>query len=112
MPRRRLPILFHPSHLRRIWISALPNFLPVNASDEEFLVDPHLKTPYTYQYNFSVQHTLAPNTVMEVSYVGSSSHGLTSLIDVNPFILGTTNRVLNLGAGDTTCADAGFASPK
>ena len=81
-------------------------FLPVNASDEEFLVDPHLKTPYTYQYNLSVQHTLAPNTVMEVSYVGSSSHGLTSLIDVNPFILGTTNRVLNLGAGDTTCVDA------
>jgi hypothetical protein len=81
-------------------------FLPVNASDEEFLVDPHLKTPYTYQYNLTVQRSVAPSTVMEISYVGSSSHGLTSLIDVNPFILGTTNRVLNLGAGDTTCLDA------
>lgn len=80
-------------------------FLPINASDEEFLVNPHLKTPYTYQYNLAVQHSVAPNTVLEVSYVGSSSHGLTSLIDVNPFILGTTDRVLNLGAGDTTCVD-------
>ena len=31
------------------------------------------------------------NTVLEISYVGSSSHGLTSLIDINPFILGTTD---------------------
>jgi Carboxypeptidase regulatory-like domain/TonB dependent receptor-like, beta-barrel/TonB-dependent Receptor Plug Domain len=85
---------------------AAAGFLPVNASDAEFLVDPHLKTPYTYQYNLTVQHTVAPNTVLEVSYVGSSSHGLTSLIDVNPFVPGTTNRVLNLGAGDTTCVDA------
>jgi hypothetical protein len=81
-------------------------FLPINASDVVFLVDPHLKTPYTYQYNLTVQRSVAPNTVLEVSYVGSSSHGLTSLIDVNPFVLGTTNRVLNLGAGDTTCVDA------
>jgi hypothetical protein len=81
-------------------------FLPVNASDEEFLVDPHLRTPYTYQYNLTIQRSVAPNTVAEISYVGSSSHGLTSLIDVNPFILGTTDRVLNLGAGDSTCLDA------
>jgi hypothetical protein len=80
-------------------------FLPVNASGIVFLVDPHLRTPYTYQYNLSVQHEIVPSTTLEVSYVGSSSHGLTSLIDVNPFVLGTTDRVLNLGAGDTTCTD-------
>ena len=80
-------------------------FLPVNASGIVFLVDPHLRTPYTYQYNLSVQHEIVPSTTLEVSYVGSSSHGLTSLIDVNPFILGTTDRALNLGAGDSTCTD-------
>jgi hypothetical protein len=33
------------------------------------------------------------------------SHGLTSLIDVNPFVLGTTDRILNLGGGDSSCQD-------
>jgi outer membrane receptor protein involved in Fe transport len=84
---------------------AAAGILPLNANGVVFLVDPHLKTPYTYQYNLSVQHEVAPNTVLEVSYVGSSSHGLTSLIDINPFTLGTTNRILNLGAGDSTCPD-------
>jgi hypothetical protein len=64
-----------------------------------------LKTPITYQYNLSVQQEVARNTALEVSYVGNVSHGLTSLIDVNPFVLGTTDRVLNLGAGDSSCAD-------
>jgi hypothetical protein len=80
-------------------------FLPINASGVVFLVDPNLRTPYTYQYNLSLQHEVAPNTVLEISYVGSSSHGLTSLIDVNPFILGTTNRVLNLTPGNSACVD-------
>jgi hypothetical protein len=80
-------------------------FLPINASGIVFLVDPHLRTPYTYQYNLSVQHEVAPNTVLEVSYVGSSSHGLTGLIDVNPFVLGTTDHILNLTPGNSTCPD-------
>ena len=32
-----------------------------------FFVDPHLKTPYTYQYNLSVQRELFNYTVLEVS---------------------------------------------
>jgi outer membrane receptor protein involved in Fe transport len=79
--------------------------LPINNNGFVFLVDPHLRTPYTYQYNVSLQREIAKNTVLEVSYVGSSSHGLTSLQDINPFILGTTDRVLNLGAGDSSCVD-------
>jgi hypothetical protein len=79
--------------------------LPINSGGFVYLVDPHLKTPYTYQYNLSLQHELAKNTVLEVSYVGSSSHGLTSLQDINPFVLGTTDRVLNLGTGDSSCVD-------
>jgi len=71
-------------------------FLPINAAGGVYYVDPHLRTPYTYQYNLSVQHELAKNLVAEVSYVGSSSKKLTALEDVNPFVLGTYNRTLNL----------------
>jgi hypothetical protein len=85
---------------------AAAGFLPINSSQAVFVVDPHLKTPYTYQYNLSVQREVTPNTILEVSYVGSSSHGLTSLQDVNPFVLGTTDRILNLVPGNTTCLDS------
>ncbi len=79
------------------------NLLPFGSSS--FFVDPHLKTPYTFQYNLSVQRELARDTVLEVTYLGSSSHGLTALQDVNPFVPGTTDRILNLGAGDSSCPD-------
>ena len=70
-----------------------------------FFVDPHLHTPYTYQYNLSVQHQIVPSLVAEVNYLGSSSHGLTALQDVDPFILGTTDHPLNLIRGNSTCED-------
>ncbi len=79
------------------------NLLPFGAAS--FFVDPNLKTPYTYQYNLSIQRELPQNIVLEVSYLGSSSHGLTALQDADPFIPGTTNRIDNLGPGDTTCPD-------
>jgi Carboxypeptidase regulatory-like domain/TonB-dependent Receptor Plug Domain/TonB dependent receptor len=80
-------------------------FLPFNSSGLVFVVDPHLRTPYTYQYNVSVQHEIVPSATLELSYVGSSSHGLTGLVDVNPFLLGTTDRTLNLTPGNSTCPD-------
>jgi outer membrane receptor protein involved in Fe transport len=73
----------------------LAGYLPINSGGSVYFVDPHLKTPINYQYNLSVQHEIARNTVLETSYVGNLSHGLTSLIDINPFVLGTANRVLN-----------------
>src|SRR6266705_3004044 len=61
----------------------------------------HLRTPYIYQYNLSIQHEIRRNLIAEASYVGSSSHKLTDLVDRNPFILGTTHRVLNTAPGNT-----------
>jgi hypothetical protein len=84
---------------------AAAGFIPFGGVSA-FFVDPHLHTPYTYQYNLSVQHEIAPSLVLEADYVGSSSHGLTSLQDVNPFVLGTTDRVLNLTPGNGSCQDA------
>ena len=81
-----------------------PGSLPFGA--QLFFVDPNLKTPYTYQYNLSLQHQFAPTLSFEVNYLGSSSHGLTALQDINPFILGTTDRVLNLDLGNSSCPDS------
>ena len=66
-----------------------------------FFVEPHIHTPYSYQYNLSIQHEIVKDLTFEANYVGSSSKGLTSLIDVNPFVPSTLNtatpaRILNL----------------
>jgi hypothetical protein len=72
-------------------------FLPFGASS--VFIDPHLRTPYTYQYNFSIQQQLADGLGLEIGYVGSSSHKLTAMRDQDPFILGTTTRILNAQPG-------------
>jgi len=85
-------------------------FLPFGG-DGVFFVDPHLRTPYIYQYNLSIQRQLANNLVLEASYVGSSSHKLTALVDSNPFVLGNPNLVRTLdlqpngGVGNFTFLD-------
>jgi hypothetical protein len=70
-----------------------------------FFVDPHLRTPYTYQYNLSIEHEVARKTIVEAAYVGSSSRKLTALRDVNPFDPATLSspnpqRVLNETPGN------------
>jgi Carboxypeptidase regulatory-like domain len=83
-------------------VSFVP-YVPINSSGFVYFVDPHLRTPYVYQYNLSLQHNLIADTVLEMNYVGSSSHGLTSLRDINPMILGTTTRGLDQSPGNSTC---------
>jgi len=69
-------------------------FLPFGGGGVYF-VNPHMKTPYSYQFNFSIQHQLGRSFRADVSYLGSVSHKLSDLIDSNPFILDeNVNRVL------------------
>jgi hypothetical protein len=75
-------------------------FLPVNTTGAIYLDDPHLRTPYVYQYNLSLQRNLFADMVLETNYVGSTGRGLTSLKDINPTILGSTNRLLNSPSGN------------
>jgi hypothetical protein len=67
--------------------TATGNSLPFGGNNGVYFVNPHLHTPYTYQYNLSVEREVARDIVAELNYVGSSSKGLTSLVDVNPFII-------------------------
>lgn len=63
-------------------------FLPIGDAGVYF-VDPHLKTPYTLQYNLSVQHELARTLVAEVAYVATLTRKGTALVDSNPFLIGS-----------------------
>jgi hypothetical protein len=67
-----------------------------------FFVDPHLRTPYTFQYNLSVQHELPQGILAEVGYVGSQTRKETALIDDNPFTLGTYQRIYDTLPGNFT----------
>ena len=82
-------------------IFANAGFTPIGGGGV-YYVDPHLRTPYTFQYNLSLQQELAAGTVMELGYVGYSSHKLTGLVDVNPFVPGTSNRIYNTDQSNPT----------
>jgi hypothetical protein len=47
-----------------------------------------------------VQRNFVADTVLEANYVGSTGRGLTSLKDINPMVLGSTNRLLNESSGN------------
>jgi outer membrane receptor protein involved in Fe transport len=83
-----------PSNLN--WATA--GYLPVGGGGV-YYVTPNLRTPYIYQYNLSIQREIIRDTTLNVAYIGSDSHKLTSLTDGNPMVLGTTSRVLNLQSG-------------
>lgn len=82
---------------------AAAGYLPIGSSGNIFVVDPHLRTPYTYQYHLTFQREVADNTIFQAGYVGSASRKLTALTDMNPFVLGTFNRVLNLTPPSSPC---------
>ena len=75
--------------------------IPFGNGNNNF-VDPHLKTPYIYQYNLSVERQISNGLMAEIGYAGSSSHKLLTWLDANPFILGTTNRTLGPNFGYIT----------
>jgi len=73
-------------------------FIPFGSPSTNFM-DPHTRTPYIYQYNLSLQRQLGQGLAAELTYIGSSSHKLTTQVDENPVIQGTTLRVLDRQPG-------------
>lgn len=85
--------------------TSFSNFLPINSFGSVFVVDPHLRTPRIYQYSMGIERSLAWETVGSLAYAGSTSRGLTALVDINPFQRGSLNRLLNptYGGNQTPC---------
>jgi len=81
------------------------SFLPLSSGGGIYLVDPHLRTPYVFQYNLNIQQELATGMVLEVGYVGYDAHKLTSLVDINPYPLGSNTRMYD---PDPTSSIYGF----
>ena len=83
-------------------------FLPFGGGGVYF-VDPHLRTPYTFQFNLGVQRALGQGMTAEVAYVGSVSHKYTGLADSNPYVKGSATQRLydqaNGGQGNYSYLD-------
>ncbi|HLJ14192.1 MAG TPA: TonB-dependent receptor [Bryobacteraceae bacterium] len=45
--------------------------------------DPHQRTPYMHQYNFTLQYLVTNNTVLELGYEGESAHKLPQRTEIN-----------------------------
>jgi hypothetical protein len=56
---------------------------------------PHMRSQYSAQYNFTIQHQLRPDLKLDVGYVGSQGHRLLATHDVN---YGTPQTCLDLEA--------------
>ena len=54
------------------------------AGDLPFLIDPHLRMPYSQSWNFGIQRQLSGSVLMELNYVGSKGTRLLRLVDGNP----------------------------
>ncbi len=65
---------------------SLPTSAVVNqgAGDLPFIIDPHLRMPYSESWNFGLQRALPGSVLLEVNYVGSKGTRLLRLVDGNP----------------------------
>ncbi|HTZ73176.1 MAG TPA: TonB-dependent receptor [Candidatus Aquilonibacter sp.] len=58
--------------------------------------DPHLRLPYTLQWNFAIQQSLGNKNALTVTYLGSAGRGLLSTFQYGPADLGNPNFDNNL----------------
>ncbi|MGH9671900.1 MAG: hypothetical protein ACRD44_01870, partial [Bryobacteraceae bacterium] len=77
-------------------IGQLPNGivgLPVqripspDRSSTPLLLDSNLRTPYVNQWNFSIQHQVLANTVLEVAYVGNKGTHMFRMLNENQAVV-------------------------
>jgi hypothetical protein len=81
-----------------------------------FGIDPNIKVPKAYEYNFGLERNIGWQTALEVRYVGGFSHNLLRAIDLNQVniisngYLADFNRALsnmNVSGGNPACTGAG-----
>lgn len=71
---------------------------------------PHMRTQYSAQYNFTIQRELVKDLKLEVGYVGSQGHRLLATHDIN-YSNPQTCLDLNTIEGDGTCGQFGEDAP-
>jgi hypothetical protein len=69
-------------------LNFLSNGFPANALVDPntpilFSIDPHLVTPYMQQWHLSIQHELAHDSVLEITYAGSKGNKLFTFFNGN-----------------------------
>jgi len=70
------------------WFEQVPTMAATpKITDNRTVIDPDLRNPYTERWSFGFQRELPQSTVLDVSYVGSESHELTTVADWNPGLL-------------------------
>jgi hypothetical protein len=95
--------------------SAFPTLVP-NVALSGQLFDRNLKTPYIQQFNLGVQYQLAPNTMLDVAYVGSHGLDLFRAVPINAARLvptggSITNAVTGAVITTNTAANAAARAP-
>jgi hypothetical protein len=71
---------------------------------------PHLRTQYTAQYNFSIQRELTKDIVWQLNYVGSQGHRLLATHDINPSNAQTCLDIINIAAANPANVTDGFGN--
>jgi hypothetical protein len=67
------------------WLEQLPTTAPApRLTDSQMMLDQNLRNPYTERWSFGFQRQLPESMLLELSYVGSESHRLTTKADWNP----------------------------
>ena len=80
------------------WFGQLPAVATTpKLTDSRTAIEADLRDPYTERWSFGFQRQLAQSTVLDVSYVGSESHKLTTVADWNPQLLNGVRLYPNSG---------------
>ena len=80
------------------WFSRLPAAAAApSLTDAQNAIDGDLRSPYTERWSFGFQRQLPQSMLLDLSYVGSESHKLTTKSDVNPRLLSGSRLYPDLG---------------
>jgi hypothetical protein len=71
---------------------------------------PHLRTQYTAQYNFSIQRELVRDVLWQINYVGSQGHRLLASHDINPSNPQSCLDIMNIAAAQPADVTDGFGN--
>ncbi|HJQ68371.1 MAG TPA: carboxypeptidase regulatory-like domain-containing protein [Blastocatellia bacterium] len=81
----------------------LPSPWPLDLSKRAFIgipdlqpIDPHFRSPYTYQYNLTLQRELPGSVLFEAAYIGSNSFKLIRQIEINEALIEPGASLVNI----------------